>query len=360
MLSGMRPLRSGDAGSALLVMAAAGAGTVIVTRWFLDVAGYPKIGGGGLHIAHVLFGGLLLTVALGLLLTHLGRPAKLTAAALGGAGFGLFIDEVGKFVTDPTDYFYHPAAGLIYLSFAILGVIVVRVHSSSATTSPEQRTAEAARLALQGITSGLTAHQHASAVRLIAVSDRKVDAAVRNLLAEVPPRPSPWEDRRQAVVARCRALLTPRVVKIAVGLTVLLPLFTLTGATAELLTGDLTDVPELGATVAVLATTLVCAVLAVRAATLLRSRRPTAFALLRASLLIDLLVGQVFKFTVTQFAAVTEAGLTVLLLLILTRAGTTADLSGRDGGQMRRWRGRSRLSAAMATATPTARRNTRP
>jgi hypothetical protein len=32
--------------------------TVLVTRAFLHMTGYPQVGGGGLHVAHVLWGGL--------------------------------------------------------------------------------------------------------------------------------------------------------------------------------------------------------------------------------------------------------------------------------------------------------------
>jgi hypothetical protein len=34
--------------------------SVSITRFFLNITGYPQIGGSKLHIAHVLWGGLLL------------------------------------------------------------------------------------------------------------------------------------------------------------------------------------------------------------------------------------------------------------------------------------------------------------
>ena len=182
----MRDLRSGSAGANLLVLAGSGVATVLVTRGYLQATGYPKIGGGGLHIAHVLWGGLLMVVALGVALTHLGRWPRLLAAALGGAGFGLFIDEVGKFVTERTDYFYQPAAGLIYLAFAVLGVFTFRMRDGR-PTSERHRTAQAVDLALTGVTGGLTAEQRAAAVRLVEGSDREVDRPWRGCW---PPYPS--------------------------------------------------------------------------------------------------------------------------------------------------------------------------
>ena len=73
--------------------------TVAATRWYLDLAGYPTIGGGDLHVAHVLWGGLALTIAVLLGLIFVGQRAMLLSALLAGVGVGLFIDEVGKFLT---------------------------------------------------------------------------------------------------------------------------------------------------------------------------------------------------------------------------------------------------------------------
>jgi hypothetical protein len=37
---------------------------IVIIRIFLEATGYPQLGGGGLHIAHVLWGGLGMLVAI--------------------------------------------------------------------------------------------------------------------------------------------------------------------------------------------------------------------------------------------------------------------------------------------------------
>lgn len=88
-------------------------------RWFLALTGYPKIGSNGIHIAHMLWGGLLMLLALMLLLGFLNRSVEHAAAIIAGLGFGTFIDEIGKFVTSDNNYFYRPAISLIYAVFVL-------------------------------------------------------------------------------------------------------------------------------------------------------------------------------------------------------------------------------------------------
>ena len=112
----------------LVLTIAAFAVTVAGVRWYLDLAGYPTIGGGGLHVAHVLWGGLALFIAALLPLLYVGRRSLLISAVLAGVGAGLFIDEVGKFLTTTNDYFFAPAAPIIYGSILLLILLWVLVR----------------------------------------------------------------------------------------------------------------------------------------------------------------------------------------------------------------------------------------
>jgi MYXO-CTERM domain-containing protein len=112
----------------LLISLAAFAGSVIVTRLFLALTGYPQIGNSVLHIAHALWGALLLLVAVLLPLTLANGWAFTVSALLSGLGVGLFIDEVGKFITQANDYFFPPAAPVIYAFFLLLVLLYLFVR----------------------------------------------------------------------------------------------------------------------------------------------------------------------------------------------------------------------------------------
>ena len=113
-------IRNLDAGKLLETFLVSAVAAFLGVRFFLGVTGYPRLGGGGLHIAHMLWGGTLMVAGVLLLLSYLGQRIRRAAAVIAGLGFGLFIDELGKFITSDNDYFYRPAIALIYVVFVLL------------------------------------------------------------------------------------------------------------------------------------------------------------------------------------------------------------------------------------------------
>lgn len=123
-----QPVKRERAEDYLFVMMVSFAITVVGTRLFLELTGYPQLGNSQLHIAHVLWGGLLLFTACLLFLIVINRWVLWLSAGLAGAGVGLFIDEVGKFITNNNDYFFPFAAPIIYVTFLLIVFIYLQVR----------------------------------------------------------------------------------------------------------------------------------------------------------------------------------------------------------------------------------------
>src|SRR4030042_3015165 len=104
----------------MLISLLSSVATVTIVRSFLALTGYPQLGGSTLHIAHVLWGGLILYIAAILPLLYLNSRLHIVGAVLSGVGVGLFIDEVGKFITRQYDYFFPAAAPIIYVFFLLV------------------------------------------------------------------------------------------------------------------------------------------------------------------------------------------------------------------------------------------------
>jgi hypothetical protein len=111
--------------------------SILTIRLFLRLTGYPQLGGGGLHIAHMLWGGLLMLASIIILLSLLGKAAEFLGAITGGIGFGMFIDEVGKFVTSDNDYFFRPAVAIMYVIFILLFIAGRALQSRGEFSSRE-------------------------------------------------------------------------------------------------------------------------------------------------------------------------------------------------------------------------------
>ena len=347
--------RDADLGPLSEVFFVSGVVAVLVTRFALALTGFPQLGGAGLHIAHLLWGGLLMLVALVLLLAFVGRSMQRVAALLGGVGFGLLIDEVGKFVTSNNDYFFQPAVAMIYLTFVVLFLSFRTIEHAGRFTQREllaNAYDEAVEIALHPA----RAEHRARALRLLRASgatgplaQRLEQALVEQALVEqalveqqarvsLPHavRVSPWERARWAMTrAYVRAVASrwfPRalVLLIAAYAFVFLLLFGLALAAATAATGGLGIALDLFALrghrvvqAGLLASSLVAAALVLVGLVALRRDRSRAYRWFKRGTLVSLLVGQVFLFYTQQFGALVE-----LVLNLIALGGLDALLAG--------------------------------
>jgi len=121
----------------LLISLISFAASVLVVRLLLELTNYPRVAFGNLHIAHVIWGGLFLFVAALLPILYANRGALFLCAVFRWVGVVLFIDEIGKCITQTNDYFYPPAAPLIYACFLLTVLIYAQFRRPRPTTTRE-------------------------------------------------------------------------------------------------------------------------------------------------------------------------------------------------------------------------------
>jgi hypothetical protein len=140
--------------------------SVLAIRLYLHVTGFPQVVVGPLHFAHMLWGGLLMLVALVVLLAFLDHGSKVFAAVIGGIGFGAFIDELGKFITSDSDYFFEPTVAIIYVIFVLI-FFGIRAIGSRQSLSSQECIANALDIAKQGSLAGLNQEEKEDALKLL-------------------------------------------------------------------------------------------------------------------------------------------------------------------------------------------------
>ena len=193
--------------------------TILITRLYLHLTGYPQIGRGTLHIAHSLYGCALMMLALLIGWLVLGAGARRTAVVLGGIGFGLILDEVGKFVTKTNNYFYGPAAEIMYILVVIV-LVGTRALRIVRPLNVQECLASATAIAADGIARGLGDERREVGLMLLqravrAGADPEDAAHVHALLLSARTVPDRFLNVRQWIPQLIPAFVkSPRVVLI--------------------------------------------------------------------------------------------------------------------------------------------------
>ncbi|MGD9129209.1 MAG: hypothetical protein PVJ09_01865 [Candidatus Woesebacteria bacterium] len=166
-----------DAGNLLEYFLVAAVSALLFMRIFLKLTDYPQIGNDDLHIAHMLYGGFFMMIAIVILLAFLNKEAKKWAAIIGGFGFGLFIDELGKFVTSDNNYFFQPAIALIYVILVLI-FLFMRFAERKVKLSSNDYAVNALELTKEVILYDLDSHERDRALYFLSKSDQKNPAVV--------------------------------------------------------------------------------------------------------------------------------------------------------------------------------------
>jgi len=318
-----RNVNAGDLLEHFLVAAAA---AVLGIRLYLAATGYPQVGGGGLHIAHMLWGGVLMLSALVMMLTFLGPRVRARAAIIGGVGFGTFIDELGKFITSDNNYFFRPTVALIYAIFILLFLIFQALARRDAF-SPRAALSSALDAIEEAVARGFTAADRDYVLGLLDRSERDnpLVLALRQELLRVVPAPASSQSlpiRVAATIQRfyLRVIREPWFLKLVITLFVLEAVVTVLGLGIEIVKDpafstrnlNLSLVDELRTVASGLADGMILVgVLA------LRWSRLAAYIWFKRSLLVSLFLVQFFWFYADDLAAAGWLALSLVLLAVL-------------------------------------------
>lgn len=280
----------------------AGVASFLGIRAFLGLTGFPQLGTNGLHIAHLLFGGLLMLLALLLLLGFIDRPTQQASAVIGGLGFGTFIDEIGKFVTSDNNYFYRPAVALVYATF-VIAFLVARTFVGQRRFGQRESLANALRLLADESDGAIEPEDRARIVRLLdkAHQDSERTKLARQYLAALPSEREELSVfdtiRRRLAVAYEAFMATPWANRaLTIGVIAYAVVAVIGVGLIGYLSGQSATASGGVATVAQFASTIAGALLIARGVVSLPTSRINAYRWFERGILIWILITQVFVF----------------------------------------------------------------
>jgi hypothetical protein len=280
--------------------------SVLGNRVFLIITGYPQLGNGTLHISHAIWGALMMAVAIIFAVSFLPPNTRGFIAFLGGAGFGWFIDELGKFITRDVNYFFRPTIALIYIVFITM-YLVFRVIERKAF-GPDEAVLNGLEALKAASIGQLDDPERRAALAMIDDTGATGPLAeqVRRLLADVSalPDPSPgrWARAGQRIRAWYQRIVVRRgFVRAIESWFVLIASLTIVGVVWLALDGTgIVGVVEWASVIS----SIVTGVFLVIGIVFLRRDRLRAYRWFERGVLVNIFVTQVFEFAQEQLAGV--------------------------------------------------------
>lgn len=323
-----RNIRARDQLEVFLVSAVS---SLLLLRFYLHITGYPQVGGGTLHIAHMLLGGMLMLVAITLSLSFMGARAQRLTALCGGIGFGVFIDEVGKFITRDNDYFFRPTIGIIYAIFAVLYLTFNFLARKQRLSSREYQLNALAQLE-EAIAHNMDEAEKAEVGRLLAQANQNsaITKQLQALLEGVhtvpaePPRPFYrllawmdelyrhfWERKNSNRLVRIFFLLVMGLFLVGV----LASIYNNVDNVLDLFQGVPTYSHALF--IGELVSSLLAAALAMYGVAILRQSHKEGFEQFRRATLVNIFLTEFFIFSREQFGAIPGFVFNLALLIFI-------------------------------------------
>jgi hypothetical protein len=315
-------LRSTDVAARLDTFLVCAIAAVLGNRFFLVLTGYPQLGNGTLHISHAIWGALMMAIAIIFAISYLPPYTRTFVAFLGGAGFGWFIDELGKFVTRKVNYFFEPTIALIYITFVVMYVVFRSVqHRPFRSDEAVLNALEALKSASLGSLDDHTRRQAIALLDSTGAHDALADD-VRGLLLDVPALPArqpTWFSRTRESLHRGYLEFTKSGSFVVIVDAILL-VFAFAKVTFAF--AIVFDHQKIRGFVewATVVSTLAAGVLIVIGAVRLPRSRVSALGWFERGLLIEILVTQVFVFQQHQLGGLLGLTWTIVIWLLVRSA----------------------------------------
>lgn len=308
--------------------------SLLLTRLYLSQTGFPQLGGGDIHFAHMLWGGLMMFASITISLAFLGYRTQRLAALIGGIGFGIFIDELGKFITEDNNYFFQPTVGILYAIFAIIFIVFNQLSKRDNFTSEEYQVNAIYRLE-ESILRHLDATEKERILDLISKANQNNKFTIR--LKEItnslsidhhPEKPGLikrlWIDFDNLYDRFWLSRNSNYLVKSVFGLQIFLIAF-LNGYTLYHNLNDITDIftgsiitYDNILIIAQVITSIISAIIVIYGIFKLGSSRIEAFKLFKLAIIITLFLTQFFIFLRVEFSALPNFFFNLVLLWIVS------------------------------------------